>query len=108
LLVAVAARGVIFRPRLRQLLDSAGEVVEPLIHRGEIVAVGFIGIGARLHVHGFLLGLLDVLGIEPFARGVFRRFAFRPFQSPPQNHIRTTFEMEALGASRTLRGTGTH
>jgi hypothetical protein len=67
------------------------QVVEPLVHRGEIAAIGIVS-GQRRRLHAFLLGLLDDHGVEPFAQrharparrcfGGFAGFRPYPFQTP--------------------------
>ena len=73
--------------RVRQLLDPARQIVEPLIDGAQLFGVEIVGVGARVRLHGFL-----------FALRVYRRFArVRLFQfaQAAKNHGRTTFEGEA-------------
>jgi len=54
------------RSAASDLLDAPRDVIEPRMHRGELVAV--VIVIERRRLHAFFLGLLNDDGVEPFAQ----------------------------------------
>ena len=79
--------GRLGRCAARELFDAAGNVVQPLMHAGQFVAIGIVIVAIGRAVRAVFFGLLQDHGIQPFAQrhaGAARRFlcslaGFRPY-----------------------------